>query len=97
AGKNPQNHVGKIYNVLAQLIAERVVAEEPRVSEIYVKILTRIGYPIDQPLIASAELIVDNPSSWNDVEKNVTSILDTELADVCSVQQLILEKKARLF
>ncbi|MFW9984609.1 MAG: methionine adenosyltransferase, partial [Candidatus Odinarchaeota archaeon] len=85
AGKNPQNHVGKIYNVLAQLIAERVVAEEPRVSEIYVKILTRIGYPIDQPLIASAELIVDNPSSWNDVEKNVTSILDTELADVCSV------------
>ena len=97
AGKNPQNHVGKIYNVLAQLIAERVVAEEPRVSEIYVKILTRIGYPIDQPLIASAELIVDNPSSWNDIEKNVTSILDTELADVCSVQQLILEKKARLY
>ncbi|MFX0080096.1 MAG: methionine adenosyltransferase, partial [Candidatus Hermodarchaeota archaeon] len=97
AGKNPQNHVGKIYNVLAQLIAERVVAEEPRVSEIYVKILTRIGYPIDQPLIASAELIVNNPSSWNDIEKNVTSILDTELADVCSVQQLILEKKVRLF
>jgi S-adenosylmethionine synthetase len=97
AGKNPQNHVGKIYNVLAQLIAERVVAEEPRVSEIYVKILTRIGYPIDQPLIASAELIVDNPSAWNDIEKNVTSILDTELADVCSVQQLILEKKASLF
>ena len=97
AGKNPQNHVGKIYNVLAHLIAERVVAEEPRVSEIYVKILTRIGYPIDQPLIASAELIVDNPSSWNDIEKNVTSILDTELADVCSVQQLILEKKASLY
>ncbi|MFX0078098.1 MAG: methionine adenosyltransferase [Candidatus Hermodarchaeota archaeon] len=97
AGKNPQNHVGKIYNVLAQLIAEHVVAEEPRVSEIYVKILTRIGYPIDQPLIASAELIVDNSSSWNDIEKNVTSILDTELADVCSVQQLILEKKVRLF
>jgi S-adenosylmethionine synthetase len=97
AGKNPQNHVGKIYNVLAHLIAERVVAEETRVSEIYVKILTRIGYPIDQPLIASAEIIVDNPSSWNDVEKNVSSILDTELADVCSVQQLILEKKARLF
>lgn len=97
AGKNPQNHVGKIYNVLAQLIAERVVAEESRVSEIYVKILTRIGYPIDQPLIASAEIIVDNPSAWNDIEKNVTSILDTELADVCSVQQLILEKKVHLY
>jgi len=97
AGKNPQNHVGKIYNVLAQLIAERVIAEESRVSEIYVKILTRIGYPIDQPLIASAELIVDNPSAWNDIGKNVTSILDTELADVCSVQQLILEKKVSLF
>lgn len=97
AGKNPQNHVGKIYNVLAQLIADHVIKEESRVSEIYVKILTRIGYPIDQPLIASAELVVEDQGSWNDIEKSVIGILDAELADVCSVQQLILDKKVRLF
>lgn len=97
AGKNPQNHVGKIYNVLAQRIADHVIKEESRVSEVYVKILTRIGYPIDQPLIASAELVVEDQGSWNDIEKSVAGILDAELADVCSLQQLILDKKVRLF
>ena len=97
AGKNPQNHVGKIYNVLAQRIADRVIAEEPKVSEISVKILTRIGYPIDQPLIASTEVIPDDQASWSEIEKSVKAIVDAELEDVCSVQQLILDGKARLF
>lgn len=97
AGKNPQNHVGKIYNVLAQRIADHVIAEEPKVSEIFVKILTRIGYPIDQPLIASTEVITDEKASWSAVEKSVSAIVDAELEDVCSVQKLILDGKARLF
>ncbi len=97
AGKNPQNHVGKIYNVLAQRIADHVIAEEPNVSEVFIKILTRIGYPIDQPLIASTEVITDEKASWSAVEKSVSAIVDAELEDVCSVQKLILDGKARLF
>ncbi|MFX1565839.1 MAG: methionine adenosyltransferase [Promethearchaeota archaeon] len=97
AGKNPRNHVGKIYNVLAQRISDRVIAEEPKVLEIAVKILTRIGYPIDQPLIAYTEIIPDEKTAWSAVEKNVAAIVDSELEDVCSVQQLILEGKAQLF
>jgi len=97
AGKNPVNHTGKIYNVLAQRIANRIVAEEKRVREVYVKILSRIGHPLDQPQIASAELVVDDGTPWNVVQDNVSAIVDAELQDVCSVQQLILEGKARLF
>lgn len=97
AGKNPQNHVGKIYNVLAQRISDRVIAEEPKVREIAVKILTRIGYPIDQPLIAAIEIIPDEQASWSAVEKSVKAIVDAELEDVCSIQQLIIDGKARLF
>ncbi|MHA2426899.1 MAG: methionine adenosyltransferase [Candidatus Hermodarchaeia archaeon] len=97
AGKNPQNHVGKIYNVLAQRISDRVIAEEPKVREIAVKILTRIGYPIDQPLIAATEIIPDEHASWSAVEKSVKAIVDAELEDVCSIQQLIIDGKARLF
>ncbi len=97
AGKNPQNHVGKIYNVLAQRISDRVIAEEPKVREIAVKILTRIGYPIDQPLIAATEIIPDEQASWSAVEKSVKAIVDAELEDVCSIQQLIIDGKARLF
>jgi len=97
AGKNPTSHTGKIYNVLARRIADHVVAEEPRVSEIYVKILSRIGSPLDEPLVASADLIVDHDASWESVKKSVAAIVDAELADVCSVQDTILEGKVRLF
>jgi S-adenosylmethionine synthetase len=97
AGKNPTSHTGKIYNVLARRIADHVVAEEPRVSEIYVKILSRIGSPLDEPLVASADLVVDHDASWESVKKSVAAIVDAELADVCSVQDTILEGKVRLF
>jgi S-adenosylmethionine synthetase len=97
AGKNPTSHTGKIYNVLARRIADHVVAEEPRVSEIYVKILSRIGSPLDEPLVASADLVVDHDAPWESVKKSVAAIVDAELADVCSVQDTILEGKVRLF
>lgn len=97
AGKNPTSHTGKIYNVLARRIADHVVAEEPRVSEVYVKILSRIGSPLDEPLVASADLVVDHDASWESVKKSVAAIVDAELADVCSVQDTILGGKVRLF
>jgi len=97
AGKNPVNHTGKIYNVLAQRIANRIVEEEKQVREVYVKILSRIGHPLDQPQIASAELVVEDGTPWNVVQDNISSIIDAELQDVRSVQQQILEGKARLF
>jgi len=50
AGKNPTNHVGKIYNVLANIIASDLVNKKI-VKECYVKILSQIGTPIDNPQI----------------------------------------------
>ncbi|MFX1564347.1 MAG: methionine adenosyltransferase [Promethearchaeota archaeon] len=97
AGKNPVSHTGKLYNVLSQQIANRIIKEETHVSEAYVKILSRIGHPIDQPLVASAELIAEEGVSWNTVKDSVSSIVDDELANILSIQQLILEGKARLY
>ncbi|MGC8936724.1 MAG: methionine adenosyltransferase, partial [Candidatus Methanomethylicaceae archaeon] len=42
AGKNPVSHIGKIYNVLAGIIANKV-AELKGVKEAYVKIVSQIG------------------------------------------------------
>ena len=47
AGKNPISHVGKIYNVLAQKIAERIYAETNKPAEVIIQ--SRIGEPIDNP------------------------------------------------
>lgn len=58
AGKNPVNHVGKLYNLLSNKIAAEI-AEETQAEQVYVRILSQIGRPIDDPLVASIEVIGD--------------------------------------
>jgi S-adenosylmethionine synthetase len=97
AGKNPVNHTGKILNALAVLTARKIVKEVPRVRESYVRILSRIGKPIDQPLIASAALVLVNGSKLSAVNGDVESIMNDSLEDIRHVTDLILHKKIELF
>jgi S-adenosylmethionine synthetase len=46
-GKNPVSHVGKLYNVLAQKIADRLHAETGKPAEVLIQ--SRIGRPITDP------------------------------------------------
>ena len=55
-GKNPISHVGKIYNVLALLTAQKLAEDIEGVAEATVYLLSQIGKPLDQPLIANARI-----------------------------------------
>jgi S-adenosylmethionine synthetase len=101
AGKNPVNHVGKIYNVLAKIIAEKVYKNyEHLFSDIYIEILSQIGKPINEPLIASVKAI---PRDFNvteipgHVKSDIISIVDEELSNVRKVTELILNDQVILF
>lgn len=52
AGKNPVNHVGKLYNIIAGLIADDIVREVSQVSACECYLVSRIGHAIDDPDIA---------------------------------------------
>jgi S-adenosylmethionine synthetase len=56
AGKNPINHVGKLYNITARQIAEHVLAHLEEVEEVYCYILGQIGRPITQPQVVNVKL-----------------------------------------
>ena len=56
AGKNPVNHVGKLYNIIAALIADDVVREVPAVAACECYLVSRIGHPIDDPDIADLRI-----------------------------------------
>ena len=56
AGKNPYAHVGKIYNVLAHRLAQRICEQVPGVREASVRLLSMIGRPLDEPQVAAVEL-----------------------------------------
>jgi S-adenosylmethionine synthetase len=82
AGKNPISHVGKIYSLLTQRIAEDVHAQAPGVCEAYIWLGSRIGQPIDQPAIAAAQLILEPSVRLSDVRPAVTAIVAGALASL---------------
>ncbi|MDA4117500.1 MAG: methionine adenosyltransferase [Thaumarchaeota archaeon] len=97
AGKNPVNHTGKLYNAVALHAAEQIVEEVKGVKEVYVRILSRIGSPIDQPQIASAAVVMDDGKKMDAVKQQIEQVLDSSLADIRGITDLILEKRIILF
>ncbi|MEM1602494.1 MAG: methionine adenosyltransferase [Candidatus Bathyarchaeia archaeon] len=82
AGKNPVSHVGKIYNLLTHRIAERIYNEVGGLKEVYVWMLSRIGQPVDKPVIAAVQLLADSEAYFNAVKKRAEEIVIYELENI---------------
>jgi len=96
-GKNPISHVGKIYNVLALRAAQAIVEEVTGVKAATVYVLAQIGKPLDQPLVATAQV---HPVDNNLSEKVVTearAVLDQHLVNVADIGELIRKGERSLF
>ncbi len=90
------NHIGKIYNVFAPLVASRLYKEIPGMREVYVYLLSQIGKPIDQPLIANVEIIPEKELTGN-MKQEAQSIMDEELSRITRMAELILNEEATLY
>ncbi len=88
-GKNPINHVGKIYNLLSTEAARQIAAEVQGIDEVYIKILSQIGKPIDEPHIASIQIVPKDGVDMKSLEAGATEILDSWLANIPKLQQML--------
>ncbi|MHA1299615.1 MAG: methionine adenosyltransferase [Candidatus Helarchaeota archaeon] len=93
AGKNPVNHVGKLYNVLANKIADKIVCNVNGVSEAYLRILSQIGSPISEPLMAYASLLTEEGTAWNVAKDEAQTIIDEELKNITDLTEMFLKRK----
>ncbi len=91
AGKNPISHVGKLYNVLSLVIGQDVIGEVPEVSECQVYILSQIGKPLDQPLVATATVKAKDSKLSEGAKAKVTAIIDRNLADMEGLRTRLLK------
>lgn len=82
AGKNPVSHVGKIYNLLTYQIANRVQSEVSGIREVYVWLLSEIGRPVNEPKIASVQLILEKATNLRDVSDKVEGLVASELSNI---------------
>lgn len=82
AGKNPTSHAGKIYNLLTYQMARRIQTETNGVRGAYVWLLSEIGRPINEPKIASVQLILDLGTTLEEVSSKVQDLVAAELSHI---------------
>lgn len=82
AGKNPVNHVGKIYNVLSHELARRIHREIEGVVSVTVFLCSQIGKPVDRPLMASTHLVTSPGSDFGLQQRKAAAIIEEELAGI---------------
>ncbi|PSP93059.1 S-adenosylmethionine synthetase [Halobacteriales archaeon QS_4_62_28] len=97
SGKNPINHIGKIYNLLSTEVAKSVVEEVDGIRELQLRLLSQIGSPIDQPHVADAELVTEDGVTIEDIDEAVRATIDEELANVTSVTRRVIDGELSTF
>ncbi|WP_311171074.1 methionine adenosyltransferase [Halobellus ordinarius] len=91
SGKNPVNHIGKIYNLLSTDIAEAVVAEVDGIRDLQVRLLSQIGRPIDEPHVADAKIVTEPGVDLAAIEPEIHAIIDDRLANVTDVTRRVID------
>jgi S-adenosylmethionine synthetase len=98
AGKNPVNHVGKIYNILGIQIAQDIVQETGgNVKEVHVKILSQIGRPVDQPQVASLQILPAAGVKLSKVQREAEAVANRWFESIDSIPQKLLTDKLTVF
>ena len=98
AGKNPVNHVGKIYNLIGNLIASDVVKETGgNVKEVHVRILSQIGKPVDDPQVASLQILPAEGVRLAQVKATAESVTQRWFDQIGTLPQRLLSGKLTVF
>jgi len=95
AGKNPVNHVGKLYNIAARRIAEQVVSEVTNVVAADCQLVSRIGAPITRPEFASVS--VRTTDDLAKIRPRVEEIVGECLVELPKLWRRVLDGAERLY
>ena len=99
-GKNPINHVGKIYNILATNISRAIFEKgQGDIVEAHVKLLSQIGRPITDPWVNSIELIPAENVNFASIEKIAKEVSEEKLSkeNLIDLRKRLIEGKEQVF
>ncbi len=97
SGKNPINHIGKIYNILSTQLARECVAKVDGIEEIYIRLLSQIGMPIDLPLVASVQVLPKPGYELQAITRDIDAIVNDGLANITCVTEKVISGEIRTF
>jgi S-adenosylmethionine synthetase len=97
SGKNPVNHIGKIYNLLSTEVSRSVVDEVDGIRQLQIRLLSQIGKPIDRPHVADAQVSTEANVDLADIEDEIRAAIDDELAAVTDITQRVVDGELSTF
>ncbi|QDX41606.1 methionine adenosyltransferase [Salarchaeum sp. JOR-1] len=97
SGKNPVNHIGKIYNLLSTEIAHDVVHEVDGIRDLRIRLLSQIGRPIDEPHVADAHLVTTDDTAIEEIEDEVRERIDHHLEHVTDITERVIDGELTTF
>ena len=97
AGKNPRSHVGKIYNLIARQIAEKIYQETGEIDEVYVRVLSQIGRPITKPLVISIQYVSTGDVNEKAFANEAAEIAKDQITKIMDLEKLVLDQQVMLF
>ncbi len=91
-GKNPINHVGKLYNILGTELSREIINRGQRdIVEAHVKLSSQIGRPITDPWVNSIELIPANNVNFESFKNTAEEVSNERLS-----KEIFIELRKRL-
>ncbi len=98
AGKNPVTHVGKLYNLAAKEIAEKIYEEvQEGVHDVFVRLVSQIGKPIDEPQMASIQLVVPAKGDYSKYLNTAEAITEDYLENITDLTEKVLKGELTVF
>jgi S-adenosylmethionine synthetase len=97
AGKNPVNHVGKLYNVMAREISEALVAELDGVEHAECYLLSQIGRSIADPELAHVRLAAAELGIVDAHRGRAAEIVGDHLSRVASLTERFVRGEIGVF
>ena len=94
AGKNPISHTGKIYNICASKIVNRILKEHSDLEQVSCFIVSEIGKPINEPQAINLEIL---SLRTTELEKDVQAIAREEMEDLPNCWKGIVRREHSLF
>jgi S-adenosylmethionine synthetase len=96
AGKNPVTHVGKLYSIAANLIAERLAVSFGEVRGAECRLVSRIGQPIEEPWLVEVRLAGADPLRDAMWRREVERIVRDELDQLSTLAEQLVRGDLRL-
>ncbi len=97
AGKNPVNHVGKIYSIVSKEIAQDIVQLYPKIKECNVAIVSQIGRKIDDPKSLYIDLVMDKGEKVDPISLKVHDIAKETLNNIVYITKELADGKYEMF